>query len=708
MSLRRRPPMTPMILQSVNAECGLACVAMVAAAYGRREDLVAMERRSGAGVRGVSLSTLRRIAADAGLRSRVVELSAATLHRLKLPAIAHWDGRHYVVIAKVAGGRVTINDPADGRRTLTLEEIAQRLSGVAVELTPAPEFRQGDFRLRGAFRRMLAPALPTGRQWGRLLLLLTATQGAAVLVPLSFQIGIDKLIPMGDGALVIQVYAAFSCLVVLDALLKGARDRFAALVGNALRLSLSTALLSRCLSLPLSFFEGRAAGDVASKYESLSDIQRVLVEESPKVLIDLSLALTTGALLLLWQPALAAVSFGAAALYGLFIAARAQAGAEAADHAFLARCAERAHVLESIQIVRTIKSFSLLTSRMAAWRRVVDGSIAAETSLSLHRRRFMIVREAVSNMEVLASGAVICLLLLQSQITLGGVVAMLVYKRFFIGSVFGVIDFMPRISLIRRNADRLTDILVAQPESDTRPDPASPHPCPGSPARLTVRGLAFTYAGAERPAFADLCFEAAPGQMVALAGPSGCGKTTAIKVMLGLLPVQQGQVLHEGRSIASDLDAWRGRVSAVFQDDVLVSGSIAMNIALGEVVDDPTAVEQAARLACIHEDISELPLGYHTLVGDGALPLSRGQIQRILIARALHRRPSVLFLDEGTANLDVATEARVLTNLRATSRLIVHAAHRPTVLNRCDQVIHLEAPETTGIPSLSTTTHEHV
>jgi ATP-binding cassette subfamily B protein RaxB len=160
--------------------------------------------------------------------------------------------------------------------------------------------------------------------------------------------------------------------------------------------------------------------------------------------------------------------------------------------------------------------------------------------------------------------------------------------------------------------------------------------------------------------------------------------------MLGLRPPTSGDVLIGGVSVAQvGLDTLRGMVGTVMQDDSLFAGSIADNISFFDHRADPAWVEECARMAAVHEEIAAMPMAYNTLIGDMGAALSGGQKQRILLARALYKRPSILFLDEATSHLDIARESLVNQAIRKLKVTRVIVAHRPETIASADRVIEL-------------------
>jgi ATP-binding cassette subfamily B protein RaxB len=236
-------------------------------------------------------------------------------------------------------------------------------------------------------------------------------------------------------------------------------------------------------------------------------------------------------------------------------------------------------------------------------------------------------------------------------------------------------------------AERLADIVLTAPEEES----AAASPIDGVEPSLETRALSFRYSDTEPFVLLNCSFRVEPGESVAIVGPSGGGKTTLLKILLGLLSATDGKVLVGGIDIQKlGIDRYRKLVGTVMQDDQLFAGSIADNISFFDPAPDHGAIEHFARLAAVHDDIAAMPMAYNTLIGDMGAALSGGQRQRILLARAMYKRPRILFLDEATSALDVQKERAVNDSIRALNLTRIVIAHRPETIASADRVIVLQ------------------
>ena len=274
--------------------------------------------------------------------------------------------------------------------------------------------------------------------------------------------------------------------------------------------------------------------------------------------------------------------------------------------------------------------------------------------------------------------------------TVGMLLAFISYKMQFTGRVSALINQGIEFKMLNLHRDRLADIVLTVPEQDTPQGNLPANDLSHLPASLELRNVSFRYSDNDPWIFQNVNLLVPSGQHIAITGASGCGKTTLLKIMLGLITPSRGQVFYGGVQIQQlGLSNVRRKIGSVMQEDVLLTGSIADNIAFFDVQSNVQRIEQCAALAEIHQDIVQMSMGYHTLLGELGTGLSGGQKQRLLLARALYAAPTVLALDEATSHLDMANEklvSQALQNLNLT-RIVI--AHRPETIASAQRQIHL-------------------
>ena len=677
---------TPLVLQAEAAECGLACLAMVAGHHGHDVDLATLRARHPQSSRGATLAELIRLAARLRLGARPLRVEIAHLDELAQPCVLHWSFNHFVVLVRCRGGRAVVHDPAHGRRAMALQELGQHFTGIALELVPAPDFERRRERQRLSVAALVGPVPGLARRAGQALLLTLLLQGLVLLSPMYLQSVVDQALATQDRPLLATLGFAFLGLAVLQAVVTALRGWVIAVIGTCLNLQLQRRLLQHLLRLPMSWFHRRQTGDVLSRFDSLQAMQRTLSTGLLEALVDGAMALLTLAMMFSYSARLALVAVTAALLYGGMRLGLYRTMRRAAEDQMTRTAAQHGHVLESLRGMQTIKLMAHEPQRFARWSNLaVDQSNAAlrverlgALSQALNGGLF-----AIENVVAIWLGA---LLVLEGRgLSVGMLVAFLAYKTQFAQRAAALIDKTLELRMLGLHAERVSDIALARPEdagTDTGIDVA---------ASLELKGVSFGYEG-EPPLFEGLDLRIEPGESVAIVGPSGCGKTTLVKLMLGLLQPTAGRIEVGGLALEEiGLARYRSVVAGVMQEDALFAGSIADNICFFDTEPDVARMEASARQAALHEDIAAMPMRYETPVGDMGTTLSGGQKQRLLLARALYRQPRILFLDEATSHLDVAKEHSVNEAVRALQLTRIIVAHRPETIASADRVIELGA-----------------
>jgi ATP-binding cassette subfamily B protein RaxB len=342
--------------------------------------------------------------------------------------------------------------------------------------------------------------------------------------------------------------------------------------------------------------------------------------------------------------------------------------------------------MESVRAATSIKLFNHENERHARWMNAtVDATnrkLITEQMLIGYRTGLALLL-GVENILIVYLGA---LAVLDNSFSIGMLFAFVSYKTTFQGRIASLVDKYVELKMLRLQGERLADIVLERPEQAGE---VVERPLPS--ASIEVRNLSFRYGDGEPWVLRGLNLSIEEGESLAIAGPSGCGKTTLVKVLLGLLPATEGEVLVGGVRLEQfGLRPYRSLIGAVMQEDQLLAGSIGENIAFFDPRQDQGRIEESARVAAIHDEIVAMPMGYSTLIGDMGTAISGGQKQRVLLARALYKQPRVLFLDEATSHLDVGRESLVNGAVRDLKLTRVIVAHRPQTIASAERVVVLE------------------
>lgn len=675
-------------LQSESSECGLACMAMIEDYYGRGSGLRRLRDKFPQSMKGASLSRLIDVSRGLGFSSRCLKLELADLPKLKLPCIIHWDLSHFVVLEKAGQRRVTILDPAFGKRRLSYPEVSKHFTGVALELEPGNEFKHVKVEPAVSLRQLTGPIRGLWRILTLILLISLALQIFTVLGPLYLQWVVDQVLVSGNRELLTVVGIGFGLLVLLQVGTHLLRGLVVLFLSNRLVLQWMGNVFGHLLRLPLEFFEKRHLGDVVSRMESVRAIQRTLSTSFVEAIIDGLMATVTLGMMLLYSWKLALVTLAAVVIYLALRALSFRAMRNGTEKHLVAAAHQQSHLFESVRGMQSLKVAGREHMRSAGYLNRLNETVNQELWLGKLRIGFTTANQLIFGIERIAVIWIGAMLALQNVFSVGMLMAYLAYKDQFSQRIGGLIDKWIEFRMLRLHGERLADIVMTPPESDLEQGLEAPGP---ADTGTEVRKLSFRYAEGEPWVLKDCSFSVRAGESIAVIGPSGCGKSTLVKLMLGLLRPTRGQIRVGGLDIHKlGVQNFRRRVGAVMQDDQLFAGSVMENIAFGDDGADVKRIEHAARLAAIHEEIAAMPMGYHSLIGDMGTTLSGGQKQRVILARALYRQPDFLFLDEATSHLDVSRERLVNEAVRDLELTKVIIAHRPETIASADRVLVLE------------------
>ncbi|WP_140627009.1 peptidase domain-containing ABC transporter [Methylibium rhizosphaerae] len=679
-------------LQSEAAECSLACLAMVASAHGLRLDLAELRRRFPVSLKGANLQQLMVHAAALGFSSRPLRLEMSELRQLQLPCVLHWDLNHFVVLKRVNRRGAVVLDPAVGERRLPLAQVSRHFTGVALELFPNATFQPADQRQRLKLSQLTGRVRGLNRSLLQILAVALVLELFAVVAPLFNQLVVDEVITSHDADLLTVLALGFGLLLVAQTGIGLARSWMVMVLGQTLSLQWLGNMFAHLVRLPLDYFEKRHLGDVVSRFGSVTAIQKTLTTNVIEAVLDGVMALAALTMMLLYAPQLAAVTVTAVLLYTLLRWASYRPLREAAAERLVVASRENTHFLETLRAITPLKLFGREEARRAGWQNLIVDVQNRDVRTARMNIGFAAASTFIFGTENLVVFWLGARLVMQGQstqavaFTVGMMFAFASYKGQFTSRVSALVNYAIELKMLSLHAERLGDIALTAPETDELPESDLSH----LPASLELRNVSFRYGEGEPWLLKNANFKVEAGQSVALTGPSGCGKTTLLKLMLGLLPPTEGEVLYGGVPIRQlGIANVRRRIGTVMQEDVLLTGSLADNISFFDPRPSSQRAEVCARLAQLHADIMKMPMGYHTLVGDLGSGLSGGQKQRLLLARALYKQPSVLALDEATSHLDAGNERAVtltLGGMRLT-RLVI--AHRPETIAGAQRVVQI-------------------
>ncbi|MER6514912.1 peptidase domain-containing ABC transporter [Nonomuraea sp. NPDC001636] len=677
----------PVLLQNTDTECGAACLAMVLCHHGHRTTLHQVAERLQVGRDGLSAKAIVDGARDHGLKARAFSLAPEDLARVPLPAVAHWEFNHFIVVERWSPDRVDVVDPGHGRRRLTPEEFGAGFTGVLLVFEPGEGFRRGTTSAASAWRREFVRTLFRRRR-GLLAQLIAASlllQVLGLALPMFSQLLLDSIVPRRAvdvlSLLGVSVLLAGAAQLVIGYL------RAALLVAVRARADqeLTENLVSHLVTLPYRYFQQRGKGDLVTRAGSVSTLGDILTGQVVAALLDGPLAVGYLVLVYLWDPVFGLALTGLAVLQTVLLLATTSRIATLTRQELTALSASQTSLIQTITGIETLKASGAEKRAVDQWSSHFARQLDADVRAGLTRG---LLESALSAIRVTAPLGLLWLgawRVLDGQLTVGALVAL---NAIALGALTPLGSLMTGLQSLQQagaHFDRLSDILASEPE------PSNGIEVLRLRGAVELRGVSFRHDPRAPWTVRDVSVSIRPGQKVALVGASGSGKSTLARLLLALHTPVLGEIRYDGVPAAElNLRTLRRQFGVVTQDPSLFSGSIRENIALNEPGASLERVVAAARLAALHDEIMDMPMGYETMLTDGG-GLSGGQRQRLALARAVLSRPKVLLLDEATSNLDSATEAAIEANLSRLVQTRIVIAHRLSTVRDADLILVIDA-----------------
>lgn len=677
----------PVLLQNTATECGAACLAMVLCHHGHRTTLHQVSERLQIGRDGLSAKAIVEGAREHGLKARAFSLAPEDLARVPLPAVAHWEFNHFVVVERWSPDRVDLVDPGRGRRRLTAEEFSAGFTGVLLVFEPGEGFHRGTSSMASAWRREFVRTLFRRRR-GLLAQVIAASlllQLLGLALPLLSQLLIDEvipsrgadLLPLLGGAVLLAGVAQFVIGYLRAALLVAVRARADQ--------ELTEGVIGHLVALPYRYFAQRGKGDLLTRAASVSTLRDILTGQIVAALLDGPLAVGYLVLVYVWDPVFGLALTGVVVVQGLLVLASTRRINLLTQQELAAFSASQGSLIQAITGIETLKASGSENRAVEQWSAHFARQLNADVRSGLTQG---LVEAALSAIRVVAPLGLLWLgtwRVLDGELTVGALIAL---NAIALGALIPLGSLMTGLQSLQQagaHFDRLSDILASEPE------PSEGIEVLRLRGAVELRGVGFRHDPRGPWVVRDVSVSIRPGQKVALVGASGSGKSTLARLLLTLHTPVEGEILYDGVPASElNLRTLRRQFGVVGQDSSLFSGSIRENIALNSPDAPLERVVAAAQVAALHEEIMAMPMGYETMLTDGG-GLSGGQRQRLSLARALLPRPKILLLDEATSNLDSATEAAIESNLFWLTQTRIVIAHRLSTIRDADLILVVDS-----------------
>jgi ATP-binding cassette subfamily B protein len=676
----------PFVQQLEWTDCGAASLCMVMAYYGRESKLAEVRDAMGIGRDGVSAKAILDTAERYGLTGRGIKVDTSQIKLVKTGTILHWEFNHFVVFDRIVNGAIRIVDPATGPRDVPVEQFGKAFTGVAIELIPTDRFTKTK-REKGRLTRYVQELMSEKGLFSRIITISLALRLIALALPLITGMIIEQVVPRADYDLLYVILAAIGGMTAFNLIADVVRMHLLLHLRIALDTRMTLGFLDHMVSLPFQFFQRRSTGDLMMRVDSNGIVRETVTGKSMSAVLDGVFVLLYAIVIFYVSPTLGVITIVMAAVEALvFRCARptylrlqaADLDKQAKTHSFM---------IQMLGGMETLKCAGAERLGVEKWSNLYTDQL----NVTMRRARATAyvdgIRGAVASLGPLLILTVGTVNVMSGKMTLGMMLAMNSLATSLFTPLSALVSSALDLQLVKGHMDRIDDVLQTPVEQD-RDAVAAP---PRLRGHVSVRNLSFKYGDQAPLVVQDVSLDIVPGMSIALVGPSGSGKSTLLNILSGLYKPITGEVTYDGRPLHDmDVRAVRQQIGIVPQHPFIFGGTLRENVALTAPGAQLDRIMAACKVSCLHDDITEMPMGYDTVISDGGGSLSGGQRQRVAIARAVIRNPGLMLLDEATSALDNSTEKRVIENLERQRCTRITVAHRLSTVRNADLIVVMD------------------
>ncbi|GHS98653.1 NHLP family bacteriocin export ABC transporter peptidase/permease/ATPase [Synergistales bacterium] len=695
MLFRKRVHRTPTLLQMEAVECGAAALGIILHFYGQFVPLETLRSECGVNRDGSKASNMAKAARKFGMEAVGRRLDAAgALSEARLngiPLILHWNFNHFLVLEGHRGGKVFLNDPSVGHRTVDVDEFKKAFTGVALFITPGHDFKRGGKRF--SVTRAVAAKLATEKP----ALVFVLITGLLMIIPglaapVFDQLFVDEILSGYHPDWMTDLMLSMGLAFLMSGALSFLRSFILIKWQTKLTLSDSSEFLWHVLRLPAEFFHQRFGGEIAMRVSLNEKVASSLTGDAATALLDIFVALFYLALLVQYSLTLTAIGLS----FSIINIALMQAVRKRLTEMSMVVQQESGKAMgtavSGLQVIETLKANGNEADFFSKWS-------GYKTKENEGMQRVNLAAQAMSVAPAFFNGLNVALIMLVGGFNImDGLMSSGIFIAFrglmanFQGPVTKLIGLSQTLQTTEMQMQKLNDVKRYEIDNINYPRQAA-HTAAISALTglMEFREVSFGYSPLDPPLIENLSFTLKPGRWVALIGASGSGKSTVAKLASGLYHEWSGKILFDGLGRADiPKDVLVGNIACVDQDIYLFSGSIRENLSMFDASVPEPDILAGAMDALINDDIVSLKRGYDYHIDENGANFSGGQRQRLEIARALTTNPSLLIFDEATSALDPVTEEAVLTNIRRRGCACLMVAHRLSAFRDCDEIIVLE------------------
>lgn len=710
---------TPTLLQMEAVECGAAALGIMLGYYSKIVPLAELRRECGVSRDGSKASNVLKAARNYGLKAKGFKKQLDALQELTPPYIVFWNFNHFLVVEGFVKGRVYLNDPGTGPRSVSFQEFDEAYTGVVLVMEPDEHFKKGGRKpsIVNALRDRLQGSVPELMYCVVAGFLLVLPQ---LVVPVFSKIFVDEILIEGMSDWVRPLLLGMALTAILRGLLKGLQLQFLRRLKVKLGVEMSGKFLWHILHLPVGFYAQRFAGEISDRVSLNDKVADIVSGRLTSTIIDVVMALIYALAMLFYNVPLTLIgmTFAAINIMTLRFVSRQRVDANMQLAQAYGKVAGTA--ISGLQSMETLKASGLESDFFSKWAGYYAKAVNVQKDLSTTNQTVGVLPSfltAVADAIVLLVGG---FQVIGGHLSIGDLVAFQSLLQSFLEPVNNLVNFGSTLQELEGDLNRLDDVLqnpteesgsngagevggalaitqVQQGESVRKDDlhihssPASLLSSPRLEGYVELRNVTFGYSRVADPLIQNFNLSLQPGQRVALVGGSGSGKSTLAKLVCGLYQPWEGEIRFDGiprnqipRHVLTS------SIAMVEQDIFLFAGTVRENLTLWDSTVPTSKIVQACEDAAIYNIILSIPGGLEAQLAEGATNLSGGQRQRLEIARALVNNPSILVMDEATSALDTESEQIIDQNLHRRGCSCIIVAHRLSTIRDCDEIIVFE------------------
>ncbi len=684
-------------------DCGPACLKIIAKYYGKYYSLQYLRDLCGLTKIGVSLLDISYVAQSIGFRTICVKATIQDLKdKISFPCIIHWNNSHFIVIYKMAKGRVYVSDPAKGLLTYSTEEFYKKwykeeeANGVLMALEPMANFdeikpleKQQRFK---TFESILGYFYPYKSAFGILFIIMLIATFLQAILPFISKAVIDIGIQTRDVNFIHLILIGNIILLLSITLSNVLRDWVLLHVTTRVNISLISDYLVKLMKLPITFFENKLVGDILQRANDHERIRAFVMNNSLSMIFAMITLLIFSVILLIYNKVIFFIFAIGSIIYVCWVLIFLKIRKKLDWEFFGLYSQNQSYWVETVENIQEIKINNYEDLKRWKWEAIQARLYKVNLRVLKVNNAQSLGAQFISNIQNMAITFFCAIAVINGEITFGVMISTQFIIGMLNGPVIQFVSFVQSAQYAKISFLRINEIHQLKNEQEIVSSCSNSIDLPQKKT-LLINNLSFQYSPRAPLVLKGISLIIPEGKVTAIVGDSGCGKSTLLKLLLRLYVPTYGEICIGNMNVNNvDLRQWRAKCGCVMQDGKLFNDTIQNNIVLDDENVNYEALQQAAEVANIAREIERMPQGYQTMIGEMGRGLSGGQRQRILIARALYKNPDYLFLDEATNALDSINEKKIVQALNHVfkNRTVIVIAHRLSTIRMADQIIVLK------------------